>query len=216
MSREASCRGKEELLKGLRCSLERAKKISAQELAAQIMEIGFMCLRCGECCTGDDNSVAVFPFEVRRMMAITDEPWQDIVEPPNMGEWDSEGNFHTLEWRIKKRNSSCKFYAADCRDRERDLETRCRIYEARPLLCSTYPFYLDLEDGALRCSECRGLGKPMEPEQAEKIAALLKERSIVEIQEAISLLENYRDFQRGRPGRGICIVHDSEGEHKVE
>jgi Fe-S-cluster containining protein len=216
MSQETGCREKAEQLENLHCSLEKARKISTHELAAKIREIGFVCLRCGECCTGDDNSVVVFPFEVRRIIALTGESWPDTVEPPNMGEWDSEGNFHTLEWRIKKCNSSCKFYAAGCRDRGRDLEARCRIYEARPLLCSTYPFYLDLDDGALCCSECRGLGKPLEPEQAEKIAALLKERCIVEIQEAIALLENYRDFQRGRPGKGTFIVHDSEGEHKVE
>lgn len=209
MSREAGCREKAEQLEDLRCSLEKAKNISTQELAAQIREIGFVCLRCGECCTGDDNSVVVFPFEVRRIMALTDESWPDTVEPPDVGEWDSEGNFHTLEWRIKKCKRSCKFYAANCRDRE----AICKIYEVRPLLCSTYPFYLD--EGALRCSECKGLGKPIEPAEAGKIAALLKERSIVEIQEAIALLENYRDFQRGRPGKGICIVHDSEGEHRI-
>lgn len=209
MSLDAGCREKAEQLEDLRRSLEKTKKISTQKLAAQIREIGFVCLRCGECCTGDDNSVVVFPFEIKRITALTGESWLDTVEPPNEGEWDSEGNFHTLEWRIKKCNGSCKFYAANCRD----FAARCRIYEARPLLCSTYPFYLD--DGALRCSECRGLGMPIEPAEAEKIASLLKERSIVEIQEAIALLENYRDFQRGRPGKGICIVHDSEGEHKI-
>ncbi|MDM7911680.1 MAG: YkgJ family cysteine cluster protein, partial [Methanotrichaceae archaeon] len=205
MSREAGCRERAEQLEDLRCSLERAKKISTQVLADQIREVGFACLRCGECCTGDDNSVVVFPFEVRRIMALTNESWQDTVEPPNVGEWDSEGNFHTLEWRIKKCNGSCKFYVASCRDRE----VKCRIYEARPLLCSTYPFYLD--DGALRCSECRGLGVPIDLANAKKIAALLKERSIVEIEEAIALLEKYRDFQRGRPGKGVLsLIHISE------
>ncbi len=193
-------------LKDLRLKLEDARRVSEEELAAEVEKIGFVCLRCGECCTGDDNSVVVFPFEIRRITVLTGELWSDTVEPPNIGEWDSEGNFHTLEWRIKKCGVSCKFYAADG-------SNVCKIYEARPLLCSTYPFYL--EDRALRCSECRGLGRPIEPAEAKKIAALLIERRIIEIQESIALLEKYRDFRRGRPGKGLCIVHDSEGEHKI-
>jgi len=202
---------RQEHLEDLRLKLEEAKRVSEDELAAEVEKIGFACLRCGECCTGDDNSVVVFPFEVRQITALTGESWFDTVEPPDVGEWDSEGNFHTLEWRIKKCDISCKFHVSDFH--VSDGTNVCRIYEARPLLCSTYPFYL--EDGALRCSQCRGLGRPIEHEQAEKIAALLKERNIVEIQESIALLEKYRDFRRGRPGKGLCIVHDSEGEHKI-
>ncbi len=198
-----SAQGKQ--LEDLRLKLEEARRISEEDLAARIREIGFACIRCGECCTGDDNSVVVYPFEIRRIMALTGESWLDMVEPPSIGEWDNQGNFHTLEWRIRKCEGSCKFYSAK--------SCECRAYEARPLLCSTYPFYLD--DGALRCSECRGLGKPIEPAQAGKIAALLKERNIVEIREAIALLEKYEDFPRGSPGKGICVVHDSEGEHKI-
>lgn len=216
LSRKSSCKNeqgrseqkknaRERQLEDLHRKLEKARRVSEEELAARIREIGFACVRCGECCVGDDNSVVVYPFEIRRIMAFTGESWRDTVEPPNVGEWDVDGNFHTLEWRIRKCKGSCKFYAAD--------GCRCTAYEARPLLCSTYPFYLD--DGDLRCSECRGLGRPLDPEQADKIAALLKERNIVEIQEAIALLEKYRDFQRGSPGKGSCIVHDSEGEHKI-
>ncbi len=197
---------REKQLDDLRIKLEEARRISEEDLAAQISEIGFVCLRCGECCAGDDNSVVVYPFEVRRIIALTGESWLDTVEPPAIGEWDIDGNFHTLEWRIKKCSKSCRFY--DAKGGE------CRAYDARPLLCSTYPFYLDGED--LRCSECRGLGRRIEPAQAGRIAALLKERNIVEILEAIALLEKYEDFQRGSPGKGICVVHDSEGEHKID
>lgn len=214
-SRKSSCGSEQEKsarerpLEDLHRKLEDAGRISEEELAARIREIGFECTRCGECCTGNDNSVVVYPFEIRRIMAFTGESWLDTVEPPSLGEWDSSGDFHTLEWRIKKCSESCKFYSANCRDRE----ANCRIYEIRPLLCSTYPFYLD--DGVLRFSECQGLGRPIEPEQAGRIAALLKERNLVEIREAIALLEKYEDFTRGSPGKGICIVHDSEGEHRI-
>jgi Fe-S-cluster containining protein len=196
---------REHQLEDLRRKLEEAGRISEEDLAAQIREMGFACLSCGECCAGDDNSVVVYPFEIRHIMDFTGESWLDTVEPPSLGEWDSDGNFHTLEWRIKKCNGSCKFYSAKDRG--------CIAYEVRPLLCSTYPFYLD--DGALRCSECRGIGGRIEPAQAERIAALLKERNIVEIREAIALLEKYEDFLRGSPGKGFCVVHDSEGEHRI-
>lgn len=188
----------------LRSSLERALGISVGDLASQIREIGFECKGCGECCSGEDNSVVIFPFEIRRIMAATEETWNDLVSPPSEGEWDESGNFHTLEWRLKKIGADCKFYSTN----------GCRRYESRPLLCRTYPFYLD--EGALRFSECRGLGSKVGMKDSEKIAAALKERSVTEIKETIALLEKYSDFERGRPSiSGVCIVHDSEGEHRI-
>lgn len=195
---------RKEQLKALLWHLKGARRISPKDLAAQIQNIGFRCLRCGDCCTGDENSVVVFPFEIRRILSITGAAWQDITEPPAVGEWDKEGDFHTLEWRLKKESGSCKFHSPES----------CRIYEVRPLLCSTYPFYLD--NGVLFCSECRGLGEKIDSTEAERIAEKLIERSITEISEAIALLKVYRDFERGRPKKGgACIVHDSEGEHRI-
>lgn len=194
----------EELLAKLRDDLLAARGLSTERLAVQIQEMGFQCQRCGECCTGEDNSVVVFPFEIRRILETMGMDWSDVVEPPQEGEWDSDGVFHTLEWRLKKEDGSCKFYA----------KRKCKIYGTRPLLCSTYPFYLD--NGALRCSECQGLGRKIQPSKAWEIAALLKKRCIIEICEAIALLEKYVDFERGRPGKsGQCVVHDSEGEHRI-
>jgi Fe-S-cluster containining protein len=193
---------KDHRISQLREYLEFAGRISVEEVAAQIREIGFECIKCGECCIGDDNSVTVFPFEIRRIMAATGEGWRGTVQPPAEGEWDSQGNFHTLEWRIKKENCSCKFYS----------HGGCKIYNARPFICSTYPFYLD--NGILRYSECQGLGKEIEPSEAEKIASLVKERSIVEIKETIALLEKFEDFDRGKAMTKVTciIVYDSEGK----
>jgi Fe-S-cluster containining protein len=204
MSPQGPQESRKKQLAELRKSLEAAKRLSTKELADQIGKIGFQCLGCKDCCRGEDNSVVVFPFEIRRIQEATGLDWLEAVEPPPEGEWDSEGCFHTLEWRLKKNKGSCRF----CKD------AGCRIYQARPLLCSTYPFYLD--QGILRCSECRGLGRMIEPAEAEKLAERLALRNITEIGEAISLLEKFRDFERGEPReRGSCIVHDSEGEHKI-
>jgi len=194
-----------EQLARLRSDLVAAEGISTSELAARILEIGFRCLRCGECCTGEDSSVLAFPFEIRRILAATSLEWLQAVEPPTEGEWDRDGLFHTLEWRLKKDGCSCRFYDGE----------RCRIYETRPLLCATYPFFLDR--GRLRCSQCPGLGSRMDAREAEDMAKRLVLRYITEIKEALSLIEKYEDFERGDPGKSGrgCIVHDSEGKHRI-
>ncbi|VVB71485.1 Putative zinc- or iron-chelating domain protein [uncultured archaeon] len=188
----------------LREDLLAARKLSTENLAQQIQENGFSCQLCGECCQGMDNSVVVFPFEIRRIKAASGLEWLQAAEPPEEGEYDREGCFHTLEWRLKRIDGSCRFYQSG----------RCSIYEARPLLCSTYPFYLDR--GRLQCSLCRGLGCKIDPEKAGEMAELLILRYTTEIEEAILLLEKYQDFERGRPRKGgRCIVHDSEGMHCI-
>ncbi len=185
--------------------LENAKKISVKDLASQIRKIGFQCIRCGDCCTGEDNSVIVFPSEIRLISRSTGESWFEIVEPPKLGEWDLAGNFHTLEWRLKKRHLSCKYYTL----------RGCMIYEERPLLCKTYPFFLTLAKGLLCFSECNGFGKEIRNEESEELADILVERLIEEIKESIALIEKFDGFERGIPSKeGLCIVHDSEGEHR--
>jgi len=183
-------------------ALCRAGRISEDALASRIQEIGFFCLRCGECCSGEDNSVVAFPGEIRRIMAAAGLDWLEVAGPPEEGEWDSNGRFHTLEWRLRKEGLACRFFEGGC----------CRIYRDRPVLCRTYPFYLD--EGVLRVSECRGLGGAIGRDEAERMAAELLQRYTTEIKEAISLLQMYRDFTRGPAAAGgAVIVHDSEGEH---
>ena len=195
----------EERRKELVNKLEEIRRFSIADLAAQIEVIGFECIRCGDCCIGDDNSVVAFPFEIRKILESNSIGWLDAAEPPSVGEWDHKGCFHTLEWRIKKDAESCKFYT----------KGTCMIYQDRPMLCKTYPFYL--EDGILRTSLCRGLGRNIGSYDAEEIAFRVKERSITEIKEAMSLLEKYPGFERGIwSEEGYCIVHDSEGEHRIE
>jgi hypothetical protein len=189
---------------GLKEAFLAAKKLSPTKLAARIRNIGYHCQKCGECCRGEDNSVVVFPDEIRQLIVATGQEWLEVVVPPKEGEWDKDGCFHTLEWRLKKEGESCRFYQ----------NGRCSVYPDRPMLCRTYPFYLD--NCELMCSECRGLDGKMESDEADKMAEQLIMRHLVEIQEAIALLERYRDFERGEARKGGgCIVHDSEGEHWI-
>lgn len=189
---------------GLKEALLATKDLSLTELAARIRELGFRCQKCGECCQGEDNSVVVFPEEARRIQTATGLEWLEVVGPPEEGEWDKDGCFHTLEWRLRKEGESCRFYQ----------NGRCFVYHCRPMLCRTYPFYLD--NGKLMLSECRGLGYRMESDEANELAEQLVKRYLFEIREAIALLERYHDFERGEAKEGgDCIVHDSEGEHRI-
>jgi uncharacterized protein len=191
-------------LADLQAALEKVKSLSADALATQILDIGFKCLGCGECCFGEDNSVVVFPAEVRKIQAATGLGWLEVVQPPDIGEWDKDGSFHTLEWRLKKEGESCRFYE----------DGRCIIYPSRPGLCSTYPFYLD--EGVLKYSLCRGIGGAIEPEEAKELALRIVRRSVLELVEAIALTEKFEDFERGRSSEsGDYVVHDSEGEHRI-
>ena len=188
----------------LREDLRKAKAQSKADLAAEIRDMGFSCQGCGECCRGEDNSVLVFPQEIRAIEEATGLSWAEVAEPPQEGEWDTEGYFHTLEWRLAKVGEACRFYQGK----------ECAIYSVRPILCRTYPFYLDR--GKLMASECRGLGKKIDVQEAERLAEMLIARQIIEVEEAIALLERYRDFPRGPPGERGIIVHDSEGEHEID
>ena len=206
MNEEGPASASDERLVALRSRLEAARNLSTEKIAAEIQKEGFRCLGCGECCRGEDNSVTVFPFEIWRIVCRTGKCWLEVVEPPSLGEWDSKGNFHTLEWRLRKEGLSCSYYSGG----------RCSIYPDRPLICRTYPFYL--EDGDLHVSECRGLGGAIEHRAALRLASVIKTRYLTEIEESIELVGRYRDFERGSPSSeevGVCIVHDSEGEHPV-
>lgn len=185
----------------LKKTLDEATKINETRLADKIQAIGFACRNCAQCCRAEygDNTVFIFPFEIRRISGKTGLERDDFVIPTPSEDRDSEGNTHTFEWVLRK-NGDCIFL-------EYDL---CRIYDCRPYICRTYPFYL--LEGRLMVSECSGLGGKISSEDCLKLAALLKERYIAEIKESVALFERFDGFKPGR--RNVC-VHDSEGEHWV-
>ncbi len=186
----------------LKKTLDEAVKIDENRLAYKIRTIGFKCQHCEGCCKAEfgDNTVLLFPFEIRQICDKTGFQPEDIAIPTPSQDTDSGGNIHTFEWVLGK-NEDCIFLKNGL----------CEIYECRPFICKTYPFYL--MDGRLMISECDGLGIAISNEESQKIAALLKERYIFEIKESISLLERFSGFKPG--GEGNVCVHDSEGEHWV-
>lgn len=130
---------------------------------------------------------------------------------------DSEGNIHAYGWMLRrKRNGDCIFLEKDT--------NRCRIYPVRPMLCSTYPFYI--EELKMYTCECEGLGDHISKEESRKLADSLLLRYISELEDTLAMYEKYEDFERTEKGagiarnnleKGICvyIVHDSKGITKI-
>jgi Fe-S-cluster containining protein len=192
---------KESKIRHLLKTLDNATGIDEAALGDKIKAIGFKCRKCARCCREEygDNTVFIFPFEIRCICEKTGLGRDDFVIPTPSQDRDSKGNIHTFEWVLRK-NGDCIFLKKGL----------CGIYEVRPYICKTYPFYL--LEGNLMVSECEGLGGAMGGEESRKLAALLKERYIAEIKESAALLERWSGFKPS--GIGIC-VHDSEGEHWV-
>ncbi|WP_254591314.1 YkgJ family cysteine cluster protein [Methanocella conradii] len=196
----------------IRKAIEELKAADVSQIADKVAATGFKCKRCGKCCSGrfGDNTVTVFPSEIRDIMGATGLDWLDIAVPHESRDFDEEGRCHTFEWALRKKGDGDCIFLED---------GRCMIYECRPFICRTYPFRLDIARMEVESYECDGLGSGgMDEASASSMAKALMERAIAEATEAVSLLEKYEPFRPGRPIQGrqpIYIVHDSEGSRKV-
>lgn len=155
--------------------------------------------------------------------SITQEIEEETTSEPSIAlellrdDIDSEGNIHAYGWMLRrKRNGDCIFLEKDT--------NRCRIYPVRPMLCSTYPFYI--EELKMYTCECEGLGEHISTEESRKLADSLLSRYISELEDTLAMYEKYEDFERieedpeiarNNLEKGICvyIVHDSKGITKI-
>jgi Fe-S-cluster containining protein len=222
----------------LEAELERARDLPVSELADAIESIGFECTRCGGCCTADaadgdgsggvePHTATLFPDEARRLRDAATEAfdetyeWRDVARPMPYGieEIDGEPSGETFEWAIQTDGcGDCTFYAEDG-----DGTGACTVHESRPLICRTYPFSVAVagtsqpmgeavdREGLVRAHECEGLGREISREDAEALAAALKERAIRELEEAIGVRDNYEPTDAD----GV-VVHDSEGQKRPD
>lgn len=222
--------------------LGRARDLAVPDLADAIEEIGFECTRCGACCKaaeGEDHTATVFPDEVRELQETGEydyrdgdavptsrsdasRDWRDVARPMPYGLTEGaegmEGD--TFEWALQTSGcGDCTFYA------EENGVGACTVHDDRPLICRTYPFSVALEGtnqpmGAaveqvdeVRAHECEGLGRDIDREEAEELAAALKRRAIRELEEAIAVRENYESVTTDS---GDVVVHDSEGPKRAD
>jgi Fe-S-cluster containining protein len=222
----------------LESDLEAATALDVAALADAIESIGFECTRCGACCkavegcesageengTQEEHTATVFPDEVRTLQAAGDGEydWRDVARPMPYGLEDGtdgqEGE--TFEWALQTDGcGDCTFY------REEEGTGACTVHEDRPLICRTYPFSVALagttqpmgeavdSEGVVRAHECEGLGRDISREEAEELAAALKERAVRELEEAIAVRDNYEPADSAA---GEVVVHDSEGPKHVD
>ncbi|PSP83771.1 zinc/iron-chelating domain-containing protein [Halobacteriales archaeon QS_6_64_34] len=179
----------------------------------------------------EPHTATVFPDEIRRLQAAGDYDFRDVVRPMPYGieETPDGPQGETFEWALQTDDcGDCTFYD------ESDGVGACTVHEDRPLICKTYPFSIgDVderqhnEDGGLgttepmggivdqegmvRAHECEGLRRDISREDAEELAAALKERAIRELEEAIGVRDNYEPTDLD----GV-VVHDSEGQKRPD
>ncbi|WP_424357900.1 YkgJ family cysteine cluster protein [Methanocella sp. MCL-LM] len=192
----------------LHAELAAARKADVQALASKLIESDFSCTRCSKCCRGafGDNTVAVFPREVRAIMAASGKSWFEVVEPPEGEDYDDRGNLHVFEWVLRRMpDGDCVFLK----------DGLCTVYEARPHICRTYPFRLD--SAAIESYDCEGAGRcPTCSSELVSLAEALIARRIGELEESIALLERFEPFGQGeRSDSQYIVVHDSEGTKYV-
>ena len=219
-------------MNSLEADLEGARKLDVAAIADAVESIGFECTRCGGCCTAEDtdagrepHTATMFPDEVRRLQAIGDREWVEVARPMPYGLEDAEPSGEirepsgeTFEWALAVDGcGDCVFYTED-----EDGVGACTVHEARPLVCRTYPFSLDVlsdreeeavveRDGSVLTHECAGLGRDISRADAEVMAETLKRRAIRELEEAIAVRDSYRPTHVD----GV-VVHDSEGQKRPD
>ncbi|MFB6127612.1 MAG: YkgJ family cysteine cluster protein [Halolamina sp.] len=174
----------------------------------------------------EPHTATVFPDEVRELQAAAadagEEPydWRDVARPMPYGLDDGPAGptGETFEWALATDDcGDCVFYE----EADGDDEGACTVHDDRPLICRTYPFSVALGgtsqpqgevvdgDGPVRAHECEGLGRDIDREDAESLAAALKERAVRELSEAIDVRDAYEPV--AVEGEGEVVVYDSEG-----
>jgi Fe-S-cluster containining protein len=226
---------KNAMISDLKLELEQAREINVEDIANEILAIGFECLICGKCCRREegDNTVIVSPVEIKIIQDSRFIRPENISSPlleENMGIFDlsslekyvasidKQGNVHTFGWRLcQKKNGDCKFIQGK--------GERCTIYDVRPMMCSTYPFYM--ENMELKTSICEGIGREISYVQSRELAKMIIQRYLAEIQDTILLYTNYHEFNRSNDaldkaltnlsnGYINYVIHDSKGEHIIK
>ena len=225
-------------MESLETELEQARDLSVAELADAIESIGFECTRCGACCKANEpadgdgetepHTATLFPEEARELQDAPAEEfeeaydWRDVARPMPYGlsEGDDGPEGETFEWAIQTDAcGDCTFY-----EEAEDGTGACTVHDSRPLVCRTYPFSVALggtsepmgeavdREGLVRAHECEGLGRDISRNEAEDLAAALKERAVRELEEAISLRDRYEP----RSDVNGVVVHDSEGAKRPD
>ena len=229
------------LINELEQELSDALNINIERIASKVQKIGFSCKKCGHCCrlVFGDNRVLLTQKDILEIAEHTGLSKDEIVAPmlpedvgtfsfssgiPDIAgfEIDTEGNIHTFGWMLRRKsNGDCSFI-----EDEKECRNRCKIYDFRPMLCRTYPFYL--ESMKLQVSKCEGLGSKISEPESIKLAQDVVRRYLEEIKDTISLYKKFQGIntdhgdcgldiaaRRAKEGLIVYVVHDSDGTHRI-
>ncbi|MBC7086252.1 MAG: YkgJ family cysteine cluster protein [Methanomethylovorans sp.] len=222
------------ILEDVKNELMQAKSLEVESISFQIQKTGFSCTQCGCCCRGKygDNRVMLLPQDILEIYKTThlseadfsspfipvevENALNGVSETSNLLPYiDGKGNIHSFGWMLKrKKNGDCFFFES--------ISHKCSIYKSRPVMCQTYPFYM--EKCKLYTSECEGLGSFISPSDSLSLARLVLNRYIQELEDLILVYQRYEHFEpvdtnisisleRFKKGYVFYIVHDSEGTH---
>jgi Fe-S-cluster containining protein len=115
----------------------------------------FECARCSHCCRHEPGYVFLSAFDLRRLIAKSGMAFRDYIDTYVKTVDIGVGVSISLR---EKPNNDCILWEAD----------GCAAYEARPIQCSTYPFWHGImeskEDWEREACDCPGIGKgPLVP-----------------------------------------------------
>jgi len=115
-----------------------------------IREVGFVCDRCGKCCTSEFND-HIFLLDDDAQRIIENHGRENLRPAPYFDLCDNLGRFYVMGYALKtKSNGDCIFYTG----------SSCEHYKIRPRICKIYPYMLHREpdeDGNIDFRQIGGL-----------------------------------------------------------
>ena len=128
----------------------------------------FGCTRCSRCCTGEPGYVFLASSDVRRLMIALALDFSAFIS--RYCRFVDMGEHFTLSLR-ERSDHSCIFWG----------ESGCSVYDARPVQCSTYPFWSSILESRAAWSEesgyCPGIASGTMRSRQEIEAALATRRA---------------------------------------
>jgi len=117
-----------------------------------IREVGFVCDRCGKCCTSEFNDhVFLLDEDAERIINIAGSEF--LMPAPHYDVCDNLGKFYVMGYALKiKPGGNCIFYACG----------GCDYYDIRPAICKIFPYMLRREpdeDGNVEFRQIGGLNQ---------------------------------------------------------
>jgi Fe-S-cluster containining protein len=113
-------------------------------------DVFFECIRCGSCCRDTGRR--------RRKIVLTSADLRSIAETTHLSTNEFCRASHTapepFRHIMRERYGACTFL---------DKDSRCNIYNTRPMICRCYPFSIQFDDNNIiflvSSKDCPGLGR---------------------------------------------------------